>query len=168
MAKPEANAVKPPAPAAADKPVQRERILSPLVMSRWSEAAFVQARHAIRPEANTPYGDLLNPAYFAHIAPKVNAGDVLEVRPAEGTYYAELYVWAKGPSWLQVSELVKIERPQHSALPALNKAFSIDFVEGPAKHRVIRKSDSQVMAQHFDSPDAANAWLAQNAGRIAA
>jgi hypothetical protein len=167
-----------PAPAAAAKiatpaaaaaaPAAAARNVTPLIVARWSEAQFTQARHAIRPEANTPYADLLDPGYYAHIAGKVNVNDILEVRPAEGSYYAEMYVWAKGPSWLQVSELVRIARPANAVLASVNQAFAIDFVDGPAKHRVIRKSDRQVMGQGFDSPEAANAWLAQNSGRLAA
>jgi hypothetical protein len=161
MAKPEAN--KPPEAAAAPP-----RTLAPLIVARWSEAQFKQARHAIAPEAGTPYSDLLSPAYYAHIAPKVNAGDVIEVRPADGSYYAEIYVWAKGANWLQVSELTKIAPPKSVALPSVNKAFSIEFVEGAAKHRVIRNSDRAMVAQNFDTVDAANAWLAENGSRIAA
>jgi hypothetical protein len=178
MAKPETTTKTPPAapaPPAEAKPIAKAvaaappaRSVTPLILARWSEAQFTQARHAVRPEANTRYADLLDPAYWAHLAPKILANDVIEVRPAEGGYYAELYVWAKGPNWLQVSELRKIERPQHSARASGSKAFSIDFVDGPAKHRVIRTSDQQVVAQHFDSPEAANAWLGENAGRIAA
>lgn len=167
MAKPETT--KPPAARAeAPKTDAKQRAISPLIVARWSEAQFKQARHAISPEANTDYLNLFDPAYFSHIAPKVNANDIIEVRPPEGTYYAELYVWAKGPNWLQVSEIVRIERPTTVALPSISKAFSIDFVDGPAKHRVIRNSDSQVMAQHFESIEGANSWLAQNANRIAA
>lgn len=145
-----------------------QRSVTPLIISRWSESQFTQARHAVRPEPNTPYADLLDPAYWAHIAPKVLANDVIEVRPAEGSYYAEFYVWAKGPNWLQVSELRKIDRPANKAMPSANAAFLIDFVDGPAKHRVIRALDSQVMAQSFVSPADANAWISQNVGRIAA
>lgn len=152
-------------PAAEAAPA---RAVSPLIIARWSEAQFIQARHAIRPEVNTPFLHLLDPAYYANIAPKLNAGDILEVRPAEGSYYAELYVWGKGPNWAQVSLLRRIDRPADAALPSANKAFSIEFVEGPFKHRVIRNSDRAVVAHGFDSPDAANAWLLQNGSRIAA
>ncbi len=140
--------------------------MTPLIVSRWSEAQFIQARHSIKPEAGTAYEDLFDPSYFAHIALKLNVGDIIEVRPAEASYYAELYVWAKGQGWAKVSVLNKIERPADTVVAP--KGFSIDFVEGASKHRVLRDSDRQVVAKGFDTPEAANAWLAQNAGRIAA
>lgn len=150
--------------AAPEKPV---RMLAPISVTRWSEAAFKQGRHAIAPEADTPLEHLLNPAYFAHIAPKVNAGDIIEVRPAGGLFYKELYVWAKGANWLHVSELVSIERPSMEAVAADDK-FSIDFVDGAKKYRVIRNSDRAELASGFDTPDIANAWLQGNKAKVAA
>jgi hypothetical protein len=168
-----AAAAAPPAPPVAAKPEATKPAAPPprfvaLNVSRWSEAQFKQSRHAVSPEANTPYLHLFDPAYFAHIAPKVNANDVIEVRPAEGSYYAELYIWSKGPNWLQVSELRKIDRPSSGVLPSVDKNFSVEFVEGPSAHRVIRNSDRGVVAQGFDSPETANTWLANNIKRIAA
>ena len=153
------------APAVAPPIVRSNK---PLILARWSEAQFKQARHAISPEPGTRYEEILDPAFFANIAPKVNSGDIIEVRPGDGSYYAELYVWNKGANWLQVSELKRIERPTAGLMPAANTAFSIEFVEGPHKHRVLRNSDRGVIAHGFDSPEAANLWLAQNLGRIAA
>lgn len=150
---------------AQDKPA---RALAPISVTRWSEAAFKQARHAIAPEAETPVEHLLNPAYFAHIAPKVNAHDVLEVRPADGSYYMELYVWAKGSNWLQVSVLRAIERPTLAAVPAADARFSIEFVDGAKKYRVIRAADRAELASGFETPEVANAWLDGNKGRLAA
>jgi hypothetical protein len=173
MAKPDDKTPPATPPAAKDKtadaaPKVEVRAVKPLILARWSEAQFVQNRHAVRPEASTAYEDVLDPGYFAHIAPKLNANDIIEVRPAEGSYYAELYVWSKGPNWAQVSELKRIERPASGVLPSANKAFSIEFVDGPAAHRVIRNSDRGVVAQGFNSPETANAWLSANVKQIAA
>ncbi len=170
-AKAAAAAATSPAPAKPEKTAEAlpvKRAVAPLIASRWSEAQFVQARHSVRPEAGTAYEDLFNPAYFAHIAAKLRAGDIVEARPAEGSYYAELYVWAVGPGWAQVSELTKIQRPAGVADASANKGFAVDFVEGTSKHRIIRLSDRQVMAKGFDTPEAAREWLAANAAQIAA
>lgn len=164
-AAPAIEAPKAAAPAAAIVP----RKAAPLIVSRWSESQFKQARHAITPEAGTRLiEDLTDPAYYAHIASKVNAGDVIEARPSDGAFYAELYVWAKGATWLQVSLLKHLVRPGPSAVPAATKGFSIEFVEGAAKHRIVRDSDRAELARGFDSPDAANTWLEANKIRIAA
>ncbi|MGY4295375.1 hypothetical protein ACVWXN_003470 [Bradyrhizobium sp. i1.4.4] len=129
---------------------------------------FKQARHAIAPEAETPVEHMLNPAYFAHIAPKVNALDVIEVRPADNSYYMELYVWAKGSNWLQVSVLRAIERPALAAVAAIDERFSIEFVDGAKKHRIIRKADRAELASGFETEALANAWLTGNLGQLAA
>lgn len=143
------------------------RKVSPIIIARWSEAQFKQARHAITPEPGTVLEDLLNPAYYANIAPRVNVGDVIEARPADGAYYAEIYVWAKGPNWLHVSPVRYMERPP-AAAAADTRGFSIEFVEGPTKHRVVRDGDRAELARGFESADEANAWLKANLGQLAA
>lgn len=175
MAKPEAPAETPPAapPPEAPKPkavkaAEPVRNVPPLTVARWSEAQFKQARHAVTPEGGVLVEDLLDPAYFAHVAPKMNAGDIIEVRPADGAFYAELYIWAKGPSWLQVSLLKQLDRPGPAAVRSALKGFSIEFVEGVAKHRVVRDGDRAEIARGFETPAAANAWLEANKVRIAA
>jgi len=164
-------AEKPPAPAAApvaDKPVPAPRKVAALTVSRWSEAAFKQARHAITPEAGTPVEDLLNPAFYANIAGKMNAGDIVEARPADGAYYLELYVWDRGDNWAQVGVLRALERPGPVAVPSTDDAFLIEFVDGAKKHRVLRKSDKAEVAHGFATVAAANAWLEHNRGKLAA
>ncbi|MCK1501498.1 hypothetical protein [Bradyrhizobium sp. 188] len=157
------------APAAATPvPAKPVRALAPISVTRWSEAAFKQGRHAITPDADTPVEHLLNPAYFAHIAPKVNSGDVIEVRPADNLFYLELYVWAKGSNWLHVSELRRIERPSMAAVAAEDGKFSIEFVDGAKKYRVIRNSDRAELSNGFETPEIANAWLAGNRSKVAA
>ena len=157
-----------PAPAKPAPVAAPTRALAPISVTRWSEAAFKQARHSITPEAETPREHLLNPAYFAHIAPKVNAHDIIEVRPADGAFYMELYVWAKGSNWLHVSELTSVERPTLSGLVAADGKFSIEFVDGARKYRVVRTADRAELASGFETPALASAWLDGNKAKVAA
>jgi hypothetical protein len=61
------------------------------------------------PEHGTPFEAVLNEKYWAHNSVKMKTGDRIEVRAADGSYYAELYVQDAGRLYAKVAVLSHVE-----------------------------------------------------------
>ena len=84
---------KPEKPAKAPKAEVEEapRRVVPLAVTRWQLGEFLNNRHSVSPAAGTPFEDLLRPEFWANIV-RMAPGDIIEVRPEDQSYFAELYV----------------------------------------------------------------------------
>lgn len=143
------------------------RNTQPITQSRHFLSEVVAARHSISPEADTPFEDVLKPGYFANIAARLRPTDIIEVRPEEGSYYAELFVWGAGKSHANVSTISYTRRPSGMTMKIV-EGFEIEFRAGPTMYRVIRTSDSKEIKSGFTNPDDATDWLIANRKQFAA
>lgn len=139
----------------------------PITMSRHALTEVVAARHSISPEAGTPFEDVLKPGYFANIASKLHPTDIIEVRPEEGSYYAELIVWNAGKAHANVSPVMHVKRPSGMTMKIV-EGFEVEFRAGPTMYRVVRASDGTEIKSGFSNPDDATDWLIANRKQFAA
>lgn len=139
----------------------------PIILARWNFSETVAARHSISPEASVPYEDVLKPQFFANIAVRLRPTDIVEVRPEDNSYYAELYVWSVSKAAAVVSEIVRIDIPKDASFKVV-EGFEVEFRPGPKKFRIVRVSDSREIQSGFDTADAASEWLIANRRQFAA
>lgn len=120
----------------------------------------------IVPEEGVSFDDLLDPAYWTHIADRLRPTDRIEVVPEDGSYFAELLVRSQGRMTAKVVVLRKVDlgAPEASA-PTLG--FDVLWKGAHHKHAVVRLRDKSVMQAGFEAKEAALAWLAANARTLA-
>lgn len=122
------------------------------------------------PVEGTPFGELLQPAYWSHIARRLRPGDLIEVVPDENTYKAFLVVLDAGQNWAKVAldRKVDLSPPASVAAGDINKEYAVEWKGPHWKHAVIRVSDKQVVEKGFNTRDEAGRWIATNASRMMA
>jgi len=86
-------------------------------------------------------------------------GDIIEVRKPDTGTYAELLVIEVGPGFIRVRPLKAYDPPavQEQATSPLTTRWNF----GRKMHEVVRKADGVVMAQGFQTKDAAVAWISE-------
>lgn len=138
-----------------------------LVRSRITLADQVRSRWAISPEAGSTIEDIMRPEYTANIAAQLKRWDVVEVRPDDETYYAELLVKTAERTgatfWL--IQFCELATKAPAAEPS--EPFVIGWGGPHQKHRVIRKADNEVLKHGFSSAEEARAWAVEHAKALA-
>ncbi len=142
-------------------------LTQPIIQGRHSLVEVAAARHSISPEDATPFEAVLLPGYFANIAVKLRPTDIIEVRPENNSYFAELYVWSVGKASAMVSLVTKIDRPEGMSTKIM-EGYDVEFVPGPKKYRIIRVKDRTEIRAGFESENAASDWLIANRRQFAA
>lgn len=159
------TAAEAPAPVAAVVPLETRSQRS--IMDgggRFHEASFHHARHSAHPVEGTKFENILSDSYWSHVAAKINAGDIIEVRPEEGDYYAELYVQVK------VGNNIKVHCIRKDDLPPIDQASNADdyVVAHRGTHRqwcVVRKKDNAIIAEGFKTQGEAFLAVPRRAAR---
>lgn len=144
------------------------RRVVPLQVTRWQFGEFTNARHSVSPAAGTAWDDILRPEFWANIT-RLSAGDIIEVRPEDASYYAELYVLRRERTSATVAvirEPVKLEAA-YKPLPGEVK-FKVEFAGSLAKWRVLRESDKSMLRDKFGTEAEARRWLADYERMVAA
>lgn len=114
--------------------------------------------------ADVPAGhiltNLMEPAYWSHIATKVNIGDEIIALAEDNTYRAHLLVLQKGVGWVQVFCLKFDELTKPFEMPAdADTSYIIEFSGNYHKWRVTRRVDGQVLVAQLKTRDEAVNWL---------
>jgi len=120
------------------------------------------ARHdwVVNAEDETTIEELLDPAFWSHIAKDLTPFDHIEVRAEDCTWLAELVVVQKDRTWAIVHLLHKYDLVKSTVpIPAGN--FEIKF-NPHYKWRVIRKSDGKMLQSGFNTRDEGALWLANH------
>ena len=135
------------------------------------EAEYRRTIWLLNAASGTQPDDVLVPEYWAHVGAKLKPWDRIEVRAADGTWYTELMVLDASRQWARVKTLVGPVMLT-SADVSLTQTQAADACEvmhrGPRKWSVVRKSDRAVMHEGEERRDAAEQWLAENAGALKA
>lgn len=149
----------------------QETKVTQLSPNRMALAEHAHQTWVATPESGTPPDALMDPKCWAHYSVnqnmKVNVGDIILVKPEDGTYFMELLVRDVFRGGIKVVELRRV---------MLDKADSSEeFDEYELKHsgpnlkwRVIRKSDKRELVSGLVSKDAAREWLREYAKKLAA
>lgn len=124
---------------------------NPLMPANFKGAEFARSCFQAVPEHGTTIDDLLVNEYWAHVAPNMKPGDLIEVDAEDGTYWAMLKVRNAGRNWAKVSLL--IHRPLSEVVEveaaSWSEQFRIRHLVGPQKWRVERKSDGETIRHGF-------------------
>jgi hypothetical protein len=115
----------------------------------FSEAKFTTRVWSHTAREGTPFRAIADvPAYWAHVAGKLAAGDLIQVHAQDRSFYAELYVVAVRAKAAVVHAL------RHEELPEIDEAaaaspYRVEWGGPHHKWRVVRASDGSVVAHGF-------------------
>lgn len=149
-----------PAPPAAQAPIAGKPNRK-LLETQFADAEYNRRDMIATPEAGTSIVEMLNPLYWSHVHKRLKAWDRIEVRPSDGTWWAELIVRVVQPFAVRVHVL----RHEHFGARGTVEAVA----EVPAGYEVrnrgrdgwavIRTEDKAVLKDKEPSRDHAVAWL---------
>ena len=146
-------------------PVKKQVSLIPPDMKL---ADFARNRFLARPPAGTTLEDLLNPVFWAHVARQFapGGGDIIEVFPMDGAYYAELFVAeCRKTGLVNQVRLVKLSYTSLSADATVDKpaepegAYRIVYRGTEKKHTVTRVADNTIVSEGHATKQDAQKWI---------
>jgi hypothetical protein len=118
------------------------------------------------PETETPPEALLDPKYWAHYSVHQHfdfkPGDIILVKPEDGSYFMELIVRAKTAGAVKVAELRRVVLDKSAEDVEDAGEHEIKWSGPRLKWRVIRKHDKREMKNALDTKDAARDWLREH------
>lgn len=123
-------------------------------------AEYVSRTYHHIPATGAALDDVLDPAYWAHVAKSLRPGDHIEILAEDGTWWAMLLVRYTGRTEAAVAKLSHVEFGEPSDdLVSDSDTHSIAYGNYHTKFRVVRKSDKEVVKDGFDTKEAAKRWL---------
>lgn len=141
----------------AEKAKPNRKILVPYLTA----AEYQRNEWVAKPEAGTSLEEMLVPAYWANVAKTMKQWDRVEVRPADGSWYAELLVRVVEPFAVLVHVLRRVEfKPTLKAKSEIDvpEGYEIKF-RGKAGWCIVRNDDNTILKEKEDSKEAALVWL---------
>lgn len=131
-----------------------------------SGAEYIRRIFRASPPAGTTVDDILEPAYWVHIAAKLkpDGGDIIEVLPEDKAFYAELLVLSASKIHAKVVPIVavKLASAVSKKSEPTPKGFEISFKGPQRKWSIIRKADKVVVQEKFQNKVDAEIWLEKN------
>ena len=155
----------------------QENKVSQLAPGRVMLAEYAHQTFVAMPEADTPFEAVLDSKYWAHYAVntgmEMKPGDIILVKPEDGTYFAELIVRSKYRGGVLVAALRKVDLNKaveaEQALELMGDPdYEIRHSGARLKWRVIRKSDKRELTSGHETRDAAQDWLKEHKKALAA
>ncbi len=120
--------------------------------------------HNITAEENTPFDAVMDPQFYAHIAPNLRMYDEIRVTTDDGAYYARLLVLAVGQTWAKVRKLEFVDlMGSESDTPAdpMNQYY-VKFRGPVLKWSMLRRSDNAVIREGMDTRGEAERYMADH------
>jgi hypothetical protein len=138
--------------------------------ARFKGAEFARSCYQAVPEHGVTIEDLLGNSYWAHTAPQMKPGDLIEVDAEDGSYWALLKVRNAGSNWAKVSLLIHQPLGEVVEIEAASWAeqFRIRHLVGPQKWRVERKTDGEVIRHGFQTREEAEKYAKSHMQAMAA
>lgn len=136
--------------------------MSKLTASRCKQAEFTRTLWSVYAEQNTPFDEVTKPEFWAHVAAKLKPMDRIEVFEESGKYWAELMVLSTGKMMAKVAVLRKIDLQEPTAPEMDMVEYEVNWGGPHKRHRVVRKSDKEVIKDEFGTKEEAQAWLADH------
>lgn len=109
-------------------------------------------------EAGTTIQDVLQTAYWAHVASELRTYDHIEVRLETGEWVAELLVVSQGLNWAKVHMLHFHDLNGASEAPPDSQLHEVKWRGPQHKFCVVRLSDSAVLQAGMEK-EQAYAWM---------
>lgn len=126
--------------------------------NRLSLEASERRRFIVKPEAGTNPDDMLDPAYWVHIARRLTPLDRIEAIAEDGSWLQELIVMYTGQNMVRVARLAIINLEAVSTDDG--ETYEIKWAGPGDKHRIIRKADGAIMGRGYRTKEEAAAALA--------
>lgn len=129
------------------------------------DAAYQRNIWLARPEPGTALNQMLNRAYWTHVAGRFAVRDRIEVVPQDNEYFAELMVVGLDKMGVDVVTLRHTPLQVAEDLAGIEDLvdYDIKYAGEAARWRAVRKSDGFVAVQGLHGKDAVVAWLRENA-----
>lgn len=91
--------------------------------------------------------DMVNPAYWAHVAQMLRPFDRIEAHAEDGSWFAEFLVRDAGVNWAKVALLRKneLEAVSPERRGVLLPGYAVKWAGNFAKWRIVRESDNKVL-----------------------
>lgn len=137
-----------------------------VIEQRMKPAEYARAAFRIIPAAGLSFEDVLAPSYWRHVAPKLTVGDLVEIYPEGGCYFAVVLVRdvsraAAVVSPIGFTEFEAIEGSGSSEIDGL----VISFIPSLG-WSVTRKADKARLSEGHKTKADALAWTAENSRRV--
>ena len=125
-----------------------------LIDQRLKLAEFERNTWVVNAEHGTTINDVLEPAYWAHVAQKFRPYDRVEVRVDSGEWMLELLVLGCDRSWARMHVLHRHELAEvEPEMPAAAK-HRVEWKGPQLKWCVIRNADNEILFRGFDKAQA--------------
>ena len=136
-------------------------MLSP---TRFQGSDFARTLHVATVEENIGRDDLLLPEFWSNVAPRVRPWDRIEVRPDDGSFFAEYLVLSCGRVWVKVHELSYTDLSVKEV--SLSEAeeqdgYKVRWMGPHKKFTVVRLSDKATMKDGMEK-DEATQWMSEH------
>lgn len=136
--------------------------MSKLTAGRCKQAEFNRTLWSAYAEQGTPFEDVTKPSFWAHVAAKLKPLDRIEVYEETGKYWAELMVLSVGKMEARITVLRKHDLQASEPVPLDLGEHEVNWGGPHNKHRVVRKSDKEVIKSGFGTKEEAQLWLADH------
>lgn len=123
------------------------------------EAEFARTVWTVKPEPGVTLEQLLQPESWAHVSKFLKPGSRVEVYPADGEWYAELYVRSSGDT---EAKLVVLQHYVFSAAKPADGDVEVKHRGETKKWSVVRKSDKAVLVEGLETRGLAEDWVKAN------
>lgn len=136
--------------------------------SEFRLAEHVSLNYVARPGYGVLLEQVMDEAYWGHVAAQLKAGYTIECMPEGLPWYAKLIVVDAGPvhakvKLLQFVDLVDpVRLPEQAPLLERLDIGKFEVSREGAWWRVVRKGDGEVVRKGFRSMKAAQDWAAEN------
>lgn len=111
----------------------------------------------VKPEMDTPIDAMLDQSYWAHVASKMQPGDLIEIVPEDRSYIAELFVRDAGHLYAKVA--LKSHTVFGKADSKTPDGYEVKWHGPHAKYAVLLGADK--LKDGFVDKAEANAWIAE-------
>jgi hypothetical protein len=125
--------------------------------ARFSLATHVVNEWSVVAEAGTTFEQIKDdPAYWAHVANKLRAADIIHVRSDDSAYYARLYVRSVEKMAANVIVLEFHDFSNLVEMPAsIDAEYRVEWAGPHHKFRVVRLKDNMAVQTGFLTKEAA-------------
>lgn len=147
-------------PKQPEAPKKRQPVCMPercgLAMDKRNDWV-IDAEASVQPE------DLLEPAYWSHMAPSFSAFDTIEVRAEDGRWIVKLRVLFAERNYAKVKmEGQPFFVEENAASDQSAAKHFVDFKGPHHKYVVIRRSDSALIKSGCKTREEATAWMIEH------
>ena len=153
-----------PEPVASPAPVVAIRKLYPQRL----KLAETERRHYVAiPESGVPYEATLRPEFWAHVGAMFRIGDLIELAPEDGSYFALLQVRECGRLFAKVGEILFKDWGGAAVEETENSEFAVKWRGRYDKFSVVRSSDKLPIKTGFETREQAATYMLSHVKALA-